>query len=724
MRRLMGTVVAGVVLVVCVWSGGARADVLRVDPNDPGAFATLQEAVTAAASGDTIVVTAGIYRGAGNRDVSFTDKIVSLRSESGPEQCTIDCEGQGAAFILDSERPGLVLDGFTITGGQGGQGGAIRAPSVGTLTLLNCILADNHATDSGGAVYVAACRVVFSNCTFRDNTATRDGGAVMADPRCNLLLEDCTFVGNEAGRHGGGLGTLGWDCIFRRCTFSGNHAAAWGGAAWCGGTVQMINCVFSGNLAEGYGGGAYSFGALATVMHCTFAQNTSRNFGGGWASNKAKTPLDLYGSIFWGNQDQAGQGASAQVYQTRLEAVYSCIQNWPALPTVNSEAPQFADANGPDGLSGTADDDLSLRPGSPCIDTGFLSSAPWPFDLDRSRRPRLAGTTIDLGAYEFHADALPPEPVGPWQPEPVVVSEVLAHSPGTRDWVELHNTSDKAIDITGWQIEDQQQNVFAFGPDTRIEPQGYLVVYQRSHLPFGFEARGDWIHFYAAIQGILTGYWQVHQLRGVLTDTTLVRHVNSVGLVELVPSVEPTPGGANASLATSPIVITEIMYAPPDGNTTGQYVEIANAGDAPVALPDPGVRLLWGLRGDVFYQIPWQNQVVLPSGGRLLLAQDPNALARMYPDIPSEVEIVGPWQGLLSREGGEVSLYAPNVPDGRLVLADSVTYNVGHAVLDDDWALYWSPTANGKGDSLHRRSLTSYGNDPNNWQAGPPTPGY
>jgi predicted outer membrane repeat protein len=725
MRRFVSTMVPGVVLIVCAWSGWVGAEVLRVDPNDPAAFATLQEAVTAAANGDTIVVAAGVYRGAGNRDVSFTDKIICLESESGPQQCTIDCEGQGSAFVLDSGLPGLVLDGFTITGGQGTTGGAIRGSSVSMLMLLNCVLVDNHVTETGGAVYVTKCRAVFSNCTFRDNKATYNGGAIMADPRCNLLLEDCAFVGNEAGRHGGGLRTLGWDCILRRCTFSGNHAAVWGGAAWCSGTVQMINCVFSGNLAEGYGGGAYSSGAVATVMHCTFAQNTSGNYGGGWASNKAKTPLDLYGSIFWGNRDQAGEGASAQIYNTRLEAVYSCIQNWPVIPTVISEDPQFVDPNGPDGLAGTEDDDLSLRPGSPCIDAGFLRSAPWPFDLDCSRLPRLAGKTVDLGAYEFHAEALPPEPVGAWRAEPVVVSEVMAHSPGTRDWVELRNTTDRAIDITGWQIRDQQENFYAFGPNTWIEPQSYLVVYQGGDLPFGFEARGDWITLRATIQGIATGYQQVHQLRGVLAHTALVRHVNSVGLVELVPSVEPTPGTTNAPIAMSPVVITEIMYAPPEENTGGQYVEITNTSDAPVVLCDPSNWPYWSLSGQVHYEeVPIPIRLVLPAGSRLLFAQDPNALSQMYPDIPTEVGILGPWQGLLSRHGGEVSLYAPNAPDRRSFLADSVTYNVGHALLDDDWALYWSPTANGKGDSLHRRSLTSYGNDPNNWQAGPPTPGY
>jgi predicted outer membrane repeat protein len=725
MRQFMSKVVPGVVLVVCAWSGWAGAAVLRVDPNDPNAFATIGEAVAAAANNDIIVVAAGVYRGAGNRDIApAAGKSLSLQSEGGAGQCIIDCEGQGSAFVLDANLPELVLDGFTLTGGTGLTGGAIRATGVGTLTLLNCLLADNHTTGPGGAVDVGVqgVRVVFSNCTFRDNTATY-GGAVNIENSVVLLAEDCLFVGNQAQHDGGALWTLNVAGNFRRCAFYGNHADARGGAMYYSGTISLSNCTFSGNSAQSEGGAMYASGAWSTIMHCTFSRNRASISGGGWFAGHKDLLLDLYGGIFWGNEDQAGRGASAQICRARLEAVHSCIQNWPTIPTVISEDPQFVDPNGPDGLAGTADDDLSLRPGSPCIDTGFLTTASWPFDLDCSRRPRLAGKTIDLGAYEFHAQAVPPEPVGAWQSEPVVVSEVLAHSPATRDWVELQNVTDKVIDITGWQIEDQQQNLFTFGPGSSIEPHGYLVVYQRTDLPFGFEARGDWIVLRSAVQGLATGYAQSHTLRGTLADTTLVRHVNSVGRVDMVPSVAPTPGGANAPIVMSPVVITEIMYAP-DGDTPAQYVEIANASAAPVALTDAG--LSWRLGGYPSCSIPRASGVVLPPGGRLLFAADPNALVQRYPDIPLEVEIVGPWSGFLPRDAREVrlSLYAPNVPDGRVVEVDSVTYNTAYPLPQDDWAIYWSPTANGQGDSLHRRSLTAYGNDPNNWQAGPPTPGY
>jgi hypothetical protein len=56
---------------------------------------------------------------------------------------------------------------------------------------------------------------------------------------------------------------------------------------------------------------------------------------------------------------------------------------------------------GSDGVWGTADDDygdLRLQPGSPCIDAG--SGGPG-VATDFAGNPRIAGTSVDMGAYEF-----------------------------------------------------------------------------------------------------------------------------------------------------------------------------------------------------------------------------------------------------------------------------------------------------------------------------------
>ena len=70
-------------------------------------------------------------------------------------------------------------------------------------------------------------------------------------------------------------------------------------------------------------------------------------------------------SILWngGNELWEEYGAIATV-------TYSNVQGgWPGDGNIGAD-PLFVDADGPDGISGTDDDDLRLLIGSPCTDAG------------------------------------------------------------------------------------------------------------------------------------------------------------------------------------------------------------------------------------------------------------------------------------------------------------------------------------------------------------------
>jgi len=78
-----------------------------------------------------------------------------------------------------------------------------------------------------------------------------------------------------------------------------------------------------------------------------------------------------------------------------------------------------------------------------------------------------------------------PTPLAPNQArfrDEIVIHEILYHvSPNRPEpnepahtWVELHNRSDHAVDLTGWQLADGIR--FVFEPDTILEAGGYLVV--------------------------------------------------------------------------------------------------------------------------------------------------------------------------------------------------------------------------------------------------------
>ncbi len=90
------------------------------------------------------------------------------------------------------------------------------------------------------------------------------------------------------------------------------------------------------------------------------------------------------------------------------------VQNWSSGGTGNiSDDPRFIDANGPDNISGTFDDNLTLASDSPAIDAGDNTALPAdtydldndgntsePIPVDLAGNSRIIGQAVDLGAYE------------------------------------------------------------------------------------------------------------------------------------------------------------------------------------------------------------------------------------------------------------------------------------------------------------------------------------
>ena len=48
--------------------------------------------------GDTVLVADGIYTGWLNKNLTFDGLAITVRSENGPDDCIIDCNGYGRAF--------------------------------------------------------------------------------------------------------------------------------------------------------------------------------------------------------------------------------------------------------------------------------------------------------------------------------------------------------------------------------------------------------------------------------------------------------------------------------------------------------------------------------------------------------------------------------------------------------------------------------------------------
>jgi parallel beta-helix repeat protein len=240
------------------------------DPAEDGSadhpFDAIQEGINAAVDGDMVLVLDGTYTGDGNRDLDFGGRLITVRSENGPETCIIDCQANESdahrGFHFQSgETADAVLGGFTISNGYADTGGGVKCLD-SSPTINNCTFSGNLASGSGAGMH-------------------NDGGA----PR----LADCMFAGNVAS-YGGGMYNHDGGAQLVNCTFDGNIAWAGVGGAICNSesSVTLTDCLLTGNAASGAGGverggGIYNELSRVELVNCTITQNQADYTGGGVA---------------------------------------------------------------------------------------------------------------------------------------------------------------------------------------------------------------------------------------------------------------------------------------------------------------------------------------------------------------------------------------------------------------------------------------------------------
>lgn len=343
-------------LAICslVLTGTAISDTIVVDPSGTGDYPTIQEAITAAASGDTILLLDGTYTGTGNRDLQVS-KTLTIRSDSdNPEACIIDCEGASRGIDFYSGITGFLMEGVTIANGydpsDGGaifcfmagcdfrnchmigcqngavfiyegfgttfedcefvgnsssyRGGAISVSGIPQLSLLGCDFADNSVVSGrGGALYAERADALdVENCTFLRNAASGDGGAIcLTVGLYDVTIASCLFQENTAGGYGGALSNDEAESI-EDCVFLANSAEQ-GGAVFSTGNFTVSDCTITGNRADHGGGGILFWGGYTEhlLTNCTVSGNYAGNVGGGIYMEVSSVDIALQSTILWGN---------------------------------------------------------------------------------------------------------------------------------------------------------------------------------------------------------------------------------------------------------------------------------------------------------------------------------------------------------------------------------------------------------------------------------------
>jgi hypothetical protein len=326
----------------------------------------------------------------------------------------------------------------------------------------------------------------------------------------------------------------------------------------------------------------------------------------------------------------------------------------------------------------------------------------------------------------------------------VIINEILAHSHAQApDWIELYNTNGYAVNIGGWFLSDDEQDLkkYEIPATTIMEPYGYIVFYEDlqfgnpdatgAHNPFGLSENGETLYLNSGSDGELTSYSDTEKFGASETAVSFGRYLKSTGSYNFVAMSENTPGGPNAYPKVGPIVINEIMYNP-FFESDSEYVELLNISDSPVELYDPVTLEPWRFTDDpdnpgIEFFFPTDPPVTLGNGEYLLLVGDSVAFSAKY-DVPAGVQIFEWGDGNLDNAGEKIQLSMPGDVDlqGRRqwIRIDRVNYSDGSHPddtpgADDPWPI----DTDGTGYSLSRIVPADYGNDPINWKAEIPSPG-
>jgi hypothetical protein len=329
--------------------------------------------------------------------------------------CGNKCENTYHVVTGSGTDATAVLDGFTITAGNANApsqpenyGGGMSNGDDGSPTVTNCSFIGNSAFLGGGISNGWSSSPTVTNCTFRGNSAELLGGGMTN--MHNATVADCAFIENSAQYGGGMYNSFGnptvTNCTFienlaylgggmendyscsptlTNCKFTGNTAASGGGMYnFQASSPTITNCTFSGNTALWLRGGGMcnQTDCIPTVVNCTFSGNLAADRGGGLFNGISSNPT-VTNCILWGNTAPTG----AQIHNESSSPVvtYSDVQGGHS-GTGNIDAdPLFVDADGPDNVPGTEDDNLRVTHSSPCIDVGS-NGAP--------RRPPSTSTAI------------------------------------------------------------------------------------------------------------------------------------------------------------------------------------------------------------------------------------------------------------------------------------------------------------------------------------------
>jgi parallel beta-helix repeat protein len=280
---------------------------------------------------------------------------------TGANNLTID-GGAGTNRIFSVLNTTVIISDVTLTGGNGtserafgdsGFGGAVFSEG-GFLTLDRVHITGNTASGSGGGVYFFRNgRHRITNSTFSANTAGFSCGGFFNNTSM-LTVVNSTISGNTAAKSGGGFcNSNNGSTMLRNVTVTYNTAMSGGGITQSSGMLNFVNTIVAANTA-----------AESSAPEIQFDSGTFTSAGGNLVGDSA------------GDSTNTGNVVAYQLTDI--------LDTNPILGTLQN--------------NGGTTPTHALLPGSPAINAGNNIDAT---ATDQRGFTRIAGNTVDIGAFEF-----------------------------------------------------------------------------------------------------------------------------------------------------------------------------------------------------------------------------------------------------------------------------------------------------------------------------------
>lgn len=255
------------------------------------------------------------------------------------------------------------------------------------------------------------------------------------------------------------------------------------------------------------------------------------------------------------------------------------------------------------------------------------------------------------------------------------------HFQGTKsiDWVEFYNSDNATVSLEGLFLSSSANLSGKVLLSGSVPAGGWAS--QNVAFPL---ANGEVTLYLTNAAGSVL--WARVFERPALGDSL---QVFPPGSSEWYASVGSTRDAANNPARTEDVVINEIMYDPPSGEPSGEFVELYNRGSAAIDVSG------WRFAEGIDFTFP--SGRTIPAHGYLVVASDANWVRSTYGNIP----VVGDFQGRLSGQGELLRLV-----DRWGNLADEVDYRTGGN---------WPTLAHGGGSSMELRHPWLDNNRPSAW---------